>query len=1035
MGFVARQPYYRPKRLRDRAFRALLSLWHAAVLAVVCLMPQVAGATSPWTGIADPIFQHLATDLDTPDSVTLAIAQDHEGFLWIGTEEGLLRWDGYRYRRYRADRHNLFGLPDDFIQSLHVDSAGTLWIGTLSGGLSRYDREHDRFSTYRSDKHSLGSIVVRAITDDGMGGVWVATNHGIDEVSVSRGEVRQVHHIVGDPSGLPDDNVRALLRDHLGRVWIGTRRGLAYLDPSGRSLTALDAPIAQKDGLNVVSLYEDHDARIWVGTRAGAYIVESTGSRIVLTPKPIQGTDSYQVISLIEGSPGEMWLGTYGDGIAVVDKTTLNLKHIRHDPILPKSLDDDTLWALDRDNDGDIWVATNKGVSRFDPNQHAIMSVFGVSSRKGGLSDNDVEAVLPLPNGRLWLGLGSSGINVFDPILGRVADYPDGLDPSGKRHALGEVRGLALSASGEIFLCTRANIYRKADRDVEPVQIPLPGATAVRAIAVSGTTLWLGTLDDGIWSMSLDAGARAQPYARADKLTDPRVSVILADSVNSLWVGTLNGLNHIDPVTGPIEHIEAAPSTAEAISAPYVSTLLMDRKGRLWVGMQSGGISILEGHGSERRVHQLGTAEGLPNLNVDKLLESPSGDVWAATDNGLAVIDAVSLKVRALGRAEGVAIFSYWVNAGAAAADGTLVFGGTEGVTLVQPRYLTSYHRPPRIVVDESRLGGQEIPWGQFAAGSMAKPILIRPNANSLSVEFSALDYSAPEKNRYAYRLEGYDSAWTESDWRHRTASYTNLPPGHYVLQLRGSNHNGDWAQQSLALPIEVQPSWYQTVWFKIVSAVAMLGLIRVLIHIRTAQLRRRQEELEQQVSHQTAQLRERERQLEQLAYLDPLTGLANRRKLTERFDRLSERRPEQAEAVLLVIDLDRFKQINDSLGHDAGDALLVATSRRLVSAVRDSDQVFRIGGDEFAVLLLDLVDRDTVEAVCGRIIKQVFAAVSFNGVEMVTSPSIGIARFPTDGRSLETLFKVADLALYEAKREGRKTWRWGSTRVVQATS
>src|ERR1700679_2699843 len=210
MNFVASQPYHETRTPSDRAARAPLSLWLGAVLAMVLFMPQVASATSPWTSIADPIFQHLATDLDTPDSVTLAVAQDHDGFLWIGTEEGLLRWDGYRYRRYRADRNNPFGLPDDFIQSLHVDSAGTLWIGTLSGGLSRYDREHDRFSTYRSDKHSLGSIVVRAITDDGMGGVWVATNHGIDEVSVNHGEVRQVHHIDGDPSSLPDDNVRAL---------------------------------------------------------------------------------------------------------------------------------------------------------------------------------------------------------------------------------------------------------------------------------------------------------------------------------------------------------------------------------------------------------------------------------------------------------------------------------------------------------------------------------------------------------------------------------------------------------------------------------------------------------------------------------------------------------------------------------------------------------------------------------------------------------------------------------------------------------
>ena len=1006
-------------------------LWHAAVLTVILLMPAVASATSPWTGIADPVFQHLAADLDTPDSVDLAIAQDHDGFLWIGTQQGLLRWDGYQYRHYRADRNSPFGLSDNFVQALHVDSAGTLWIGTLSGGLSRYDRQQDRFSTYRSDTHSLGSIVVRAITDDGSGGVWVATNHGMDEVNASRGNVRQIHHVDGDPSSLPDDNVRALMRDHLGRVWIGTRRGLAYLDPSGRSLQTLDASTAPKNEFNVISLYEDHDGRIWIGTRAGAYVAVPAVRGTSFTLRPIQGSESDEVISLIEARPDEMWLGTYGNGITVVDATTLTSTHIHHDPLLPNGLNDDTLWALHRDDAGNIWVATNRGVSRFDPNQHAIMTMFGVMSRKSGLSDNDVEAVLPLPNGRLWLGLGSSGIDVMDPVEGRVAQYHEGLGPSASRHPLGEVRGLALSAAGEVFLCTRDALYRKTDRDPEPVQIPLPGAMAVRAVAVNGTTLWLGTLDDGVWSLQLDAGAGVQPYARADRLTDPRVTAILVDSVSSLWVGTLNGLNHIDLATGKIEQIAANPGAPGAIAAPYVSTLLVDRKGRLWVGTQSGGISILEGRGSQRRVHHLGTAEGLPNLSVDKLLESASGDIWAATDIGLAVIDAVSLKVRALGRAEGVVIPSYWINAGATAADGTLVFGGTDGMTLVKPEYLTSYHLHPHIVVDESRFGGQEVPWGRFAAGSTVKPVLIRPEANSLSVEFSALDYSAPERNRYAYQLEGYDSSWIYADWRHRTAAYTNLPPGKYVLKLRGSNRDGDWTQVSLALPIEVQPSWYQTIWFKVVSALVGVGMIGMLMRIRTAQLRRRQQELEQQVSLQTAQLRERERQLEQLAYFDPLTGLANRRMLTEQFDRLSERGADQGEVALLLVDLDRFKQINDSLGHDAGDALLVATSRRLTSAVRDSDQVFRLGGDEFAILLVGRADRATVEVICGRIVQQVSATVSYNGTDMITSPSIGIARFPTDGRSLKSLLKIADLALYEAKREGRKTWRWGSSPVA----
>jgi diguanylate cyclase (GGDEF)-like protein len=1002
------------------------------VLAIVMLVPRAVSAESPWAGIADPIFQHLAPDLDTPDSVVLAITQDQQGFLWIATEQGLLRWDGYRYRHYRADRNDPAALPDNFVQALHVDAAGRLWVGTLSGGLSRYDRETDRFSNYRSETHSLSSNAVRKITSDSDGGVWVATNHGIDEVSAERGVVRELHHIDADASSLPDDNVRAVMRDRHGRVWVGTRGGPAYLDSSGHALVTLDSPMLTGKKLDVVGFGEDHEGRIWVGSRAGAYALvpsEGTGRFDV---RPIEGSESYSVISLIEGRPGEMWLGTYGDGIVVADTANLKITtHIHHDPLLPKSLSDDTLWDLHRDDTGDIWVATNRGVSSFDPNQRAIMTLFGVTSRKQGLSDNDVEAVLPLPDGRLWLGLGSSGVNVLDPAAGRVAEYHQGRDVKGKLQTLGEVGSLALGDNGEIFLAARAGLYRKAERDPEPTQIPLPSGMGLRAIAVSGETLWLGTYDDGVWSTStLHPGVKVRPYVRADQLTDPRISTILADTVNSLWVGTFNGLNHLDLVTGEIEHVEAKPGSPGAITAPYVSTLLMDRKGRLWVGAQSGGISILEGHGSARQVHHVGTADGLPNLSVDKLLESSTGDIWAATDSGLAIIDATSFKVRSLGRAEGVVVSTYWTDSGATATDGTLLFGGTDGMTLVQPQYLESHHHRPRVAVDETHLGGQEVPWGRSTGGSAGTALLIQPDANSFSVEFSALDFSAPERNRYSYRLEGYDASWIETDWKHRTAAYTNLPPGSYVLKLRASNRDGEWTEEPVSLPIEVQPSWYQTLWFKIAGAVLGIGAIRLLIGVRTRQLRRRQLELEQQVLVQTAQLRERERQLERLAYLDPLTGLANRRMLTETFERLSVHLSGAKELVLLLIDLDRFKQINDTLGHDAGDALLVETSRRLGAAVRTTDHVFRLGGDEFAILLIEPPDRAAVEVVCERIIAGVHVPIAFNGVEMITSPSIGIARCPPDGRSLGSLLKIADLALYEAKRHGRKTWRWGGART-----
>jgi diguanylate cyclase (GGDEF)-like protein len=224
-----------------------------------------------------------------------------------------------------------------------------------------------------------------------------------------------------------------------------------------------------------------------------------------------------------------------------------------------------------------------------------------------------------------------------------------------------------------------------------------------------------------------------------------------------------------------------------------------------------------------------------------------------------------------------------------------------------------------------------------------------------------------------------------------------------------------------------VRPYWYQTVWFRGVEVLSILGAVLALLQIRTSYLRRRQRELEQQVAHQTAELRKREHQLEQMAYCDSLTGLPNRRAFLEQFDHQAALVQRQGGTfALLLIDLDRFKNINDSLGHDAGDALLIESARRLQAAVRKSDYVYRLGGDEFAILLIDPGDAASIE-MCGHKIVECFVApVPFQTTEMLTSPSVGIARFPADGESLDALYKVADAALYEAKRSGRNTWRWG---------
>jgi diguanylate cyclase (GGDEF)-like protein len=293
-------------------------------------------------------------------------------------------------------------------------------------------------------------------------------------------------------------------------------------------------------------------------------------------------------------------------------------------------------------------------------------------------------------------------------------------------------------------------------------------------------------------------------------------------------------------------------------------------------------------------------------------------------------------------------------------------------------------------------------------------------------VEFSALDYSAPERNRYAYRLDGFDSAWIDTEASHRVAAYTNLPPGDYTLRLRGSNRDGVWSESVLSVPINVLPAWYQTATFRVALALAAIALVAGLVQGRTLYLRRNQRDLEQQVVERTAELRESQRQLEQIAYFDTLTALPNRRMFTEEFRELIMlARLQNQRFALLLIDLDRFKQINDSLGHDAGDALLIEAAIRLQAPVRKSDCVARLGGDEFGVLVAQNPAATDIENICHRIIDSFVMTVPINGVEVRSSASIGVAVFPDHGATLDSLYKSADVALYEAKRAGGNVWRW----------
>ena len=806
--------------------------------------PQPSGGAERWTALAETGFQHL----ELPTSVTpTALTQDTAGFVWVGTENGLARWDGYRFRTYQSDPASPRTLPDNDIYKLYTDSQGRLWIGTGVGGLARYDPEHDRFVRYPTGgPNGLSDVGIWDIAEDGAGGLWVATmTGGLDQLSPETGKVTHFRHDERDPDSLPSDRIRAVWRSPDDTLWVAAGSGLVRRAPGGRAFVPVPLPVSDGQAPHVSSLFEDSRQRLWIGTTRGAYVIEPKGTvaRQILESDPEHSTlQTEGVLSIAEARPGEIWLGTRDHGIVAVDTVSFRTHRNQHDPTVKESLGNGSVYAMLKDRSGVVWICTTGLVSRYDPGQSAVHTIFGESSRHDGLTDAEIDAILQLPDGHVWLGLGKNGIDVVDPVGVRTGALRP--DPTRPETALqSHVTVFARAESGEVYVGTLMGLYRVDPEARRATRLTLTGrdpSLSVFALLLQRGVLWVGGGGDGLWKVDLSAARGAArmalPARHVDGLSNPRVLSIQPDSAGSLWIGTMHGLNHFDPTSGALERIlPDAADPAGALITGYVTALLTDQGGRLWVGTYGGGIEVMEGrdHDSRPRFRRLGTAQGLPNENVDMLLQDSRGRIWASTDNGLAVVDPASFAIHALQRAEGVVISNYFYGSGAVTAAGELLFGGVGGLTVVQSDRLNPWSYQPPVVVTDVRIGGKAVPSSYLNLSGARRPLTLTPSANSLAVEFAALDYSAPERNQYAYELEGFEQDWTESEPSRRLAAYNNLPPGDYQLRLRGSNRDGVWTPSVLTVPIRVLPAWFQTVAFKVLFGAAMLGLLLLVYRLR----------------------------------------------------------------------------------------------------------------------------------------------------------------------------------------------------------
>jgi diguanylate cyclase (GGDEF)-like protein len=1010
-------------------------------LALCCLLAFAGVASS--TPTSDLRFKSLAS-LDADDLSILSMLQDRQGFIWIGTHSGgLYRYNGYQAVKYTHDPRNPRSLPNDRVSALFEDQQGRIWAGTQDG-VARFNPETGDFSVLALPEGPSSQRIVKAIIGDGGAGMWVATWGGLQHVDSASGTVQRYLHDKNDPASLASNDLNALALAPDGGLWASTwPGGLDYLAPGAKRFVhhRVDWLDAADDKLNIVrSLYFGVDRTLWIGTETGVVTWDTSkpwAERKRLASPPVR------VNALYGDSHGAVWAGTHAAGLLRWDKGkgTASDRPVRyvHRANDPHSLQSDHIRAVMQDRGGMLWVASftdgislvnlhSQGFERFIPFDAAADNT---------LPNNSVQNIDGAPGGRLWLG-SNTGFALFDPANGAVIQTWHA-EPK-RRGGLSNdtVYSLYQQPGGPLWVGTSAGLNRLDRRDglFRSFQFGGVASNFINAIVPgAGGKLWLGT---GLQAIRFDIASGEWTNYPADPANPASRSVngttcIVEDKLGRVWMGSDwsgGGLDLLDPATGKFRHFRHDPANPASLSDDNVSSLFQDGQGRIWAGTAKGVNQVLTGADGDISFRGYAGKGSVGAVKILAMRSDRAGMLWLSTAAGLLRLDPASGMASRYSTSDGLTE-GFAIGASYAAPSGVLYFSGVKGMTGVHPDKVRSISVAPHVAITDVSVFNRSLAEGAGNAGVMLTGTVTAPTGITLSVsesvfalEFSALHYTDPSRNTYAYRLQGFDRDWVVTDANHRTATYTNLDPGSYVFEVKAANEQGLWNEQPAKVTIRILPPFWQSWWFRLLAALLAIGLLAMAYRVRVRSLTRRQKQLRALVAARTAELEESNAKLATLSSTDSLTGVTNRRGFDEALAAEWRRAKRGGHSLALaMLDVDHFKSYNDFYGHQAGDQCL-----RAVAAVietfgrRTGDMVARYGGEEFA-LLAPATDAAEALALAQAVCRELerLALPHAQSPYGVITISIGVATMvPGDDNDSGLLVREADRALYRAKQAGR---------------
>lgn len=796
-------------------------------------------------------FERISSNHGLSQNSVFSIAQDHLGFMWFSTQDGVNRYDGHSFLVFRQNLSDSNSLSNNFCGPLLVDRQGRIWIGTEGSGVDMLDPNTVTFRNYHRQNETLsrtGGDAIKALAEDADGRIWVGTQSGLGIINPAP----SAPPVIRDVPGIPEKIVGALLRDRNDALWVGTELGAFVSEGDGGGFRRISFDDA--GSRHVQGLAEDEGGVVWATTSRGLYRLDPVRSAFQPAHPFFTGRD---LGAIIPGNGDALWICSVV-GLIEYHPAREALQIHSHSDIHPTSLSSNAVISAYKDRSGVLWFGTFSGVNRYAPLQTKFLTYRHIPGDPASLSNGNVRSVCEDHTGALWIST-LNGLNRLSPgqrSFRRYYPSTSGLSSN----LVWSIREQRLGDRSVLWAGTNAHGVNEiliAPDGKAAFRHHLKGRSIASMAIDSGGVIWAGDLNGEVYRFD----RRAKEFTIAPIKNAERVVALHVDRNNDLWIGTLgNGAIRLRSSTGEIRSYRHDPSRPGSLSNNHVISFCEDQTGAMWIGTYAG-LNRLDPTGAS--FSRYTTREGLPNDVVYGILCDDLGNLWMSTNMGIARLNPATSRFVSFDVSDGLQDNEFNQGAAYKARNGMMYFGGINGISVFHPDSISLNPHVPSVVITDFRVLHKSIRSDMSTIRfkgpiEHAKSITLSHRENVFSVEFVALEFTNPRKNRYSYKMEGFDDRWIEAGDR-REATYTNLDPGSYVFRVRASNNDGVWNEEGAALSIIITPPFWMTWWFR---GILVLGFLSVgpFIYFRRVRSLRREHKMQEELSRKLIDSQEAER-------------------------------------------------------------------------------------------------------------------------------------------------------------------------------